>query len=75
MPRIRRINTDCFLKLSAPIRSIRADPRSIAQWLFENALGRTSLALANTVVAIHRRPEALAHDHFNCVGDTRMYFR
>jgi hypothetical protein len=39
MSRIKRINADRFLKLSAPIRSIRVDPRSIPQWLAENALG------------------------------------
>jgi Antibiotic biosynthesis monooxygenase len=58
MPRIKRILADYFLKLSAPIRSIRADPRSIPQWLLENTLAARqrlgglmmNIAVTNNVV-------------------------
>ena len=36
---MRRIHVDSFLKLSAGIRFIRADPRTIPQRLIEHALG------------------------------------
>jgi hypothetical protein len=35
---MKRINADYFIKLSAGIRSIRADPRPMPQWLLEYAL-------------------------------------
>ncbi len=51
MPRIRRINADYFLTLSASIHSIRADPRSIPQWLSKFIKGPGHLEARGRVAA------------------------
>jgi len=43
---MRRIHADYFLKQSAGIRLIRADPRPIPQWLVGNTLARLRRSMA-----------------------------